>query len=134
MYCTGGIRCDVYTAFLARKGFRNLYTLEGGVQNYLVKEGGGLWNGSLFVFDGRMAIPPGEPGEGRAGRPPARRRAALAGATPAPLRPCAALGARQAGRQAGRKGVHRWHAPARTPGPPPGPLRGEGGGPRARLP
>ena len=35
----------------------NLYTLEGGVHNYLREEGGDLWNGSLFVFDGRMAIP-----------------------------------------------------------------------------
>ena len=35
----------------------NLYTLEGGVHNYLREEGGDLWNGSLFVFDGRMAVP-----------------------------------------------------------------------------
>lgn len=63
MYCTGGIRCDVYSAFLQKKGFKNLYTLEGGIQNYLVKEGGDMWNGSLFVFDGRMAIPPGPQGE-----------------------------------------------------------------------
>jgi hypothetical protein len=35
----------------------NLYTLEGGVHNYLREEGGNLWNGSLFVFDGRMAVP-----------------------------------------------------------------------------
>ena len=34
----------------------NLYTLEGGVHNYLREEGGDLWNGSLFVFDGRMAV------------------------------------------------------------------------------
>eukprot|EP00798_Chlamydomonas_sp_ICE-L_P006427 gene6427-3055_t len=58
MYCTGGIRCDVYSAFLRKKGFNNLYTLEGGVQNYLLKSGPEHWNGSLYVFDGRMAIPP----------------------------------------------------------------------------
>lgn len=57
MYCTGGIRCDVYSAFLKQKGFNNLYTLEGGVQGYFREEGGSLWNGSLFVFDGRMALP-----------------------------------------------------------------------------
>ena len=40
----------------------NLYTLEGGVHNYLTEQGGALWDGSLFVFDGRMAVPPpGEP-------------------------------------------------------------------------
>lgn len=37
----------------------NLYTLEGGIANYLRQEGSELWDGSLFVFDGRMAIPPG---------------------------------------------------------------------------
>ena len=60
MYCTGGIRCDVYSAHLRDKGFTNLYTLEGGVQNYLRQEGHEMWDGSLFVFDGRMAVPSGE--------------------------------------------------------------------------
>lgn len=40
MYCTGGIRCDIYSAYLRRKGFQNLYTLEGGVHNYFRQEGG----------------------------------------------------------------------------------------------
>ena len=57
MYCTGGIRCDVYSSFLKKKGFNNLYTLEGGIQNYLRTEGPDHWRGSLYVFDGRMAIP-----------------------------------------------------------------------------
>ena len=60
MYCTGGIRCDVYSAHLRDKGFTSLYTLEGGIQNYLKEEGHDMWNGSLFVFDGRMAVPSGE--------------------------------------------------------------------------
>jgi predicted sulfurtransferase len=58
MYCTGGIRCDVYSAYLKQKGYTNLYTLEGGVQTYMKEEGLDKWNGSLFVFDGRMAIRP----------------------------------------------------------------------------
>jgi predicted sulfurtransferase len=58
MYCTGGIRCDVYSAYLKKKGYTNLYTLEGGVQTYMKEEGLEKWNGSLFVFDGRMAIRP----------------------------------------------------------------------------
>jgi len=57
MYCTGGIRCDIYSVALREQGFTNLYTLEGGVANYLRTEGGDLWNGSLFVFDSRMAVP-----------------------------------------------------------------------------
>ena len=58
MYCTGSIRCDVYSAYLKKKGFKNLYTLEGGIQNYMRQEGLDHWNGSLYVFDGRMAIRP----------------------------------------------------------------------------
>lgn len=57
MYCTGGIRCDVYSTYLRKKGFNNLYTLEGGVHNYLRQEGDEGWNGSLFVFDNRLAVP-----------------------------------------------------------------------------
>lgn len=56
------------------QGYQNLYTLEGGVHAYLrwqreagaaaeaeQERAGPLWNGSLFVFDNRLAIPP--PGE-----------------------------------------------------------------------
>jgi predicted sulfurtransferase len=47
----------VYSSFLRAKGFNNLYTLEGGIQNYLRNQGPDHWKGSLYVFDGRMAIP-----------------------------------------------------------------------------
>jgi predicted sulfurtransferase len=63
MYCTGGIRCDVYSALLRQKGFKNLYTLHGGIQHYLKEEGNEHWKGSLFVFDGRMAINPALEGQ-----------------------------------------------------------------------
>ena len=66
MYCTGGIRCDIYSAHLRRKGFTNLYTLEGGVHNYFNEVGGRGWEGSLFVFDARMAVAPAK-GEGGGG-------------------------------------------------------------------
>ncbi|CAM9000868.1 unnamed protein product [Rhodiola kirilowii] len=58
MYCTGGIRCDVYSTILRKKGFQNLYTLQGGVSNYLEKEGPVEWIGNLFVFDSRLSLPP----------------------------------------------------------------------------
>jgi predicted sulfurtransferase len=64
MYCTGGIRCDVYSALLKQKGFKNLYTLHGGIQHYLREAGSEHWDGSLFVFDGRMAINPALPQSG----------------------------------------------------------------------
>lgn len=41
-----------------KKGFQNLYTLEGGVSNYLKVEGPAGWVGNLFVFDGRLSLPP----------------------------------------------------------------------------
>lgn len=56
MYCTGGIRCDIYSTILKQKGFDNLYTLEGGIANYLRnQQEDELWKGSLYVFDQRMA-------------------------------------------------------------------------------
>ncbi|KAL2633892.1 hypothetical protein R1flu_005371 [Riccia fluitans] len=58
MYCTGGIRCDVYATMLRANGFKNLYSLKGGISNYLKEEGSEKWAGNLFVFDSRLAVPP----------------------------------------------------------------------------
>ena len=38
------------------QGFENLYTLEGGIANYLKSEGDDQWIGSMFVFDDRLAL------------------------------------------------------------------------------
>lgn len=58
MYCTGGIRCDVYSALLRQRGFKHLYSLKGGVARYLIEETAENWVGNLFVFDSRLAVPP----------------------------------------------------------------------------
>ncbi|GMH03902.1 hypothetical protein Nepgr_005741 [Nepenthes gracilis] len=58
MYCTGGIRCDVYSTILRQRGFQNLYTLQGGVSHYFQNEGPEEWIGNLFVFDSRLSLPP----------------------------------------------------------------------------
>ncbi|KAL6973657.1 Rhodanese-like domain-containing protein 8, chloroplastic [Sarracenia purpurea var. burkii] len=58
MYCTGGIRCDIYSTILRQWGFKNLYTLKGGVSHYLENEGPVEWVGNLFVFDSRLSLPP----------------------------------------------------------------------------
>ncbi|KAH0709213.1 hypothetical protein KY284_010640 [Solanum tuberosum] len=58
MYCTGGIRCDVYSAILRKQGFKRLYTLKGGVSHYLESEGSVGWVGNLFVFDARLSLLP----------------------------------------------------------------------------
>lgn len=58
MYCTGGIRCELFSAMLKREGFENVYQLEGGVINYGLKQRGqDLWRGKLFVFDDRLSVP-----------------------------------------------------------------------------
>lgn len=57
MYCTGGIRCEVYSAYLKERGFKKVYQLKGGIINYGHKEGSKRWKGKLFVFDDRMTAP-----------------------------------------------------------------------------
>lgn len=56
MCCTGGIRCELYSALMKKKGFKHIYQLDGGIINYGLKEGSAHWRGKLFVFDDRMAI------------------------------------------------------------------------------
>ncbi|MEX2305168.1 MAG: rhodanese-related sulfurtransferase [Waddliaceae bacterium] len=57
MSCTGGIRCEIFSAVLKEKGFKNVFQLDGGMVNYGLQEGGKHWLGKLFVFDDRMAVP-----------------------------------------------------------------------------
>lgn len=57
MYCTGGIRCELYSSILKEQGFDKVYQLDGGVINYGLKHSAQHWLGKLFVFDDRMAIP-----------------------------------------------------------------------------
>ncbi|RLV56201.1 rhodanese-related sulfurtransferase [Aeromicrobium phragmitis] len=55
-YCTGGIRCEVLTPLMKQRGFREVYQLDGGIVRYGETFGDdGLWEGSLYVFDGRIA-------------------------------------------------------------------------------
>lgn len=56
-YCTGGIRCETFSALLKKEGFKDVYQLEGGIVKYGEKYGDkGLWEGKCFVFDNRMSI------------------------------------------------------------------------------
>ena len=56
-YCTGGIRCEVLSSLMASRGFGEVYQLEGGIVRYGERFGdGGLWEGSLYVFDGRGSV------------------------------------------------------------------------------
>lgn len=57
MCCTGGIRCELYSAILKAKGFEKVYQLDGGIINYGLKQGNDHWLGKLFVFDDRLTVP-----------------------------------------------------------------------------
>jgi UPF0176 protein len=57
MYCTGGIRCELYSSILKEKGFKKVYQLQGGIINYGKEEGAAHWLGKLFVFDDRLSVP-----------------------------------------------------------------------------
>ncbi|MEK7599764.1 MAG: rhodanese-related sulfurtransferase [Patescibacteria group bacterium] len=54
-YCTGGIRCEVLSMLMKKRGFNEVYQIDGGIHKYGEEFGDdGLWEGSLYVFDDRM--------------------------------------------------------------------------------
>jgi UPF0176 protein len=54
-YCTGGIRCEVLSMLMKKRGFQEVYQLDGGIVKYGEEYGDdGLWEGSLYVFDDRL--------------------------------------------------------------------------------
>ena len=54
-YCTGGIRCEVISAMMKKRGFKEVYQIDGGIVKYGEKyKDDGLWEGKLYVFDGRL--------------------------------------------------------------------------------
>ncbi|MCG7335462.1 rhodanese-related sulfurtransferase [Sporosarcina sp. ACRSM] len=58
-YCTGGIRCEKFSGWLVREGFEDVGQLHGGIATYgkdpVAK--GQLWDGQMYVFDERIAVP-----------------------------------------------------------------------------
>jgi UPF0176 protein len=56
-YCTGGIRCEVLSMMMKKRGFQDVYQIDGGIVKYGEEYGDdGLWEGSLYVFDDRMGV------------------------------------------------------------------------------
>jgi UPF0176 protein len=57
-FCTGGIRCEKFTAWLKAEGFEHVYHLRGGILKYLetIPLEKSKWQGECFVFDGRVAV------------------------------------------------------------------------------
>lgn len=54
--CTGGVRCEKASAYLLKKGFKNVYQLEGGIVSYMEKYPNQEFKGSLYVFDNRLLM------------------------------------------------------------------------------
>lgn len=55
-YCTGGIRCEVLSVLMKNRGFTDVYQIDGGIVKYgEAYKDDGLWEGSLYVFDGRKS-------------------------------------------------------------------------------
>jgi UPF0176 protein len=55
--CTGGIKCEKASAYLIKQGFKDVYQLHNGIIGYAKDTGGKDFDGSLYVFDGRVSIP-----------------------------------------------------------------------------
>ena len=56
-YCTGGIRCEVLSAVMKTRGFKEVYQIDGGIVTYGKEMGDdGLWEGALHTFDNRMSL------------------------------------------------------------------------------
>lgn len=55
-FCTGGIRCEKATAVMLKKGFKQVYQLDGGILNYFNTCGRAFFKGECFVFDNRISI------------------------------------------------------------------------------
>ncbi|WP_391206300.1 rhodanese-related sulfurtransferase [Psychrobacillus sp. L4] len=58
-YCTGGIRCEKFSGWLVREGFEDVAQLHGGIATYGKdpEVRGQLWDGQMYVFDERIAVP-----------------------------------------------------------------------------
>lgn len=57
-YCTGGIRCEKFSGFLLREGFKDVFQLDGGIVTYgkdpVVR--GEKFAGKCYVFDERIGV------------------------------------------------------------------------------
>lgn len=57
-FCTGGIRCEKFTAWMKNEGFEHVYHLKGGILKYLeeIPADESTWQGECYVFDKRIAL------------------------------------------------------------------------------
>ena len=57
MFCTGGVRCERASAYLAEKNVaKKIYQMDGGICRYVEKYPDGHFRGKNYVFDERIAV------------------------------------------------------------------------------
>ena len=58
-YCTGGVRCEKFSGWLKKEGHKDVSQLDGGIATYGKdpETNGVLWDGQMYVFDNRIAVP-----------------------------------------------------------------------------
>lgn len=54
--CTGGVRCEKASGYLKKKGFENVYQLDGGMVSYMEEYPGQNFLGAMYSFDNRVVI------------------------------------------------------------------------------
>lgn len=54
--CTGGVRCEKASGYLVKKGFKDVYQLDGGIVSFMEKYPDQHFKGALYVFDGRTTM------------------------------------------------------------------------------
>ena len=59
VYCTGGVRCEKFSGWMVREGFKDVGQLHGGIVTYGKDPEvmGELWDGAMYVFDERISVP-----------------------------------------------------------------------------
>ncbi len=55
-YCTGGVRCEKFSALMKTEGFKNVYQLDGGIVTYGEQFPDDGWQGKCYVFDKRIMV------------------------------------------------------------------------------
>ncbi len=55
-YCTGGVRCEKFSALMKKEGFENVYQLDGGIVTYGEQFPDDGWEGKCYVFDKRIMV------------------------------------------------------------------------------
>ena len=58
VYCTGGVRCEKFSGWMVREGYKDVNNCTEELQ-LMVKDPevqGELWDGKMYVFDERIAV------------------------------------------------------------------------------